>query len=289
VARLNRLISRLYQYVLLTRINRPVGVFLLLWPTLWALIIAAEGVPHLDVLLVFVLGVVFMRSAGCVINDIADRKIDPLVERTRDRPIAAKRVSTKEALGLFLFLCIASFLLVLSMNALTIQLSVVAVALAIAYPFMKRYTYLPQVVLGMAFGWAIPMGFAAQTGAVPQIAWLIFVVNIIWSVCYDTMYAIADRRDDIRAGVKSSAILFGDADRAIIGILQLMMLIGLILMGRQLSFTFPYYLSLLFVIALGVYQQYLIRNRQPKACINAFLNNNWTGLAITLGIALNYL
>lgn len=285
----HKLFSRLHQYYLLTRLNRPIGIFLLLWPTLWALMIAAEGVPNLKVFVVFVLGVILMRSAGCVINDFADRKVDPLVERTRERPIAASRVSAKEALGLFIVLCVMAFLLVMTLNRLTILLSFVAVALAIAYPFMKRYTYLPQVVLGMAFGWAIPMGFAAQTGSVPQLAWLIFVINIIWSVVYDTMYAIADRRDDIKAGVKSSAILFGDADRLIIGILQVMMLIGLIMLGRQLQFGFAYYLSLVFVIALAIYQQYLIRDRQPKACIDAFLNNNWTGGAITLGIALNYL
>jgi 4-hydroxybenzoate polyprenyltransferase len=251
--------------------------------------IAAEGAPDLKVLGVFVLGVILMRSAGCVINDFADRKIDPLVERTRERPIAASRVSAKEALGLFVILCVVAFLLVMTLNRLTILLSFVAVGLAIVYPFMKRYTYLPQVVLGMAFGWAIPMGFAAQTGSVPQVAWLLFVVNIIWSVVYDTMYAMADKKDDLKAGVKSTAILFGDADRTIIGLLQLMMLIGLIMLGRQLSFGFSYYMSLIFVIALGIYQQFLIRQRQPKDCINAFLNNNWTGGAITLGIALNYL
>lgn len=281
--------QRIRQYVLLTRLNRPIGIFLLLWPTLWALIIAAGGAPDLKVLFVFVAGVILMRSAGCVINDYADRKIDPLVQRTRARPIATGRVTSKEALILFVILCLTAFLLVLSMNRLTIQLSLVAVGLAILYPFMKRYTYLPQVVLGMAFGWAIPMGFAAQTGSVPQVAWLLFVINVIWSVIYDTMYAMADREDDIRAGVKSTAILFGEADRIIIGLLQLMMLVGLIMLGRQLAFGFAYYLSIIFVIALGIYQQFLIRNRQPKACFEAFLNNNWSGGALTLGIALNYL
>ena len=281
--------TRIQQYILLTRLDRPIGIFLLLWPTLGALVIAAQGAPDLWVLFVFVAGVILMRSAGCVINDYADRKIDPLVQRTRERPIAAGRVSSKEAMLLFVLLCISAFLLVLTMNSLTIQLSFVALGLAIIYPFMKRYTYLPQVVLGMAFGWAIPMAFAAQTETVPQVAWLMFVINVIWSVIYDTMYAMADRDDDIKAGVKSTAILFGEADRIIIGLLQLMMLTGLIMLGRQLAFGFAYYLGIGFMIALGIYQQFLIRNRQPKACFEAFLNNNWSGGALTLGIVLNYL
>ncbi len=281
--------DRLYQYYLLTRLHRPIGILLLLWPTLWALWVAAEGIPDIKVLLVFVLGVVLMRSAGCVINDYADRNFDPQVSRTRDRPIASGRVKPREALVLFLVLCLLAFLLVLSMNRLTIQLSFVAVALAAIYPFMKRYTHLPQVVLGMAFGWAIPMAFAAQSGSVPKVAWLMYVINVVWSMVYDTMYAMVDREDDLKAGVKSTAILFGEADRVIIGLLQGLMLLGLGLMGSQLGLGFPYYLALLVVIGLGIYQQFLIRYRQPEACFRAFLNNNWVGCAIFLGIALNYL
>jgi 4-hydroxybenzoate polyprenyltransferase len=280
--------DRARQYALLTRLNRPIGILLLLWPTLWALWAAAEGVPNLHVLTVFVLGVILMRSAGCVINDFADRRIDPLVRRTRDRPIAAGRVSPREALLLFAVLCLAAFALVLTLNPLTIKLAIVGVALAAIYPFMKRITYLPQVVLGMAFGWAIPMAFAAQTGSLPKIAWLLFVVNVVWSMVYDTMYAMADREDDLRAGVKSTAILFGEADRVIIGILQVLMLLGLLLVGQQLQLGRPYYLALMVATGLGIYQQILIRRREPAACFRAFLNNNWLGAAVFIGIALSY-
>jgi 4-hydroxybenzoate polyprenyltransferase len=280
--------DRARQYALLTRLNRPIGILLLLWPTLWALWVAAEGLPDLHVLTVFVLGVILMRSAGCVINDFADRRIDPLVRRTRDRPIAAGRVSPREALLLFVVLCLLAFALVLTLNPLTIKLAFVGVALAAIYPFMKRITYLPQVVLGMAFGWAIPMAFAAQTGSLPKIAWLMFVVNVVWSMVYDTMYAMADREDDLRAGVKSTAILFGEADRVIIGILQVLMLLGLLFVGQQLQLGTPYYLALLVATGLGVYQQILIRRREPAACFRAFLNNNWLGAAIFIGIVLGY-
>lgn len=281
--------DRAQQYYLLTRMDRPIGVFLLLWPTLWALWVAAEGLPNWHVLLVFVSGVFLMRSAGCVINDYADRDIDPLVSRTRERPIAAGRVKPNEALLLFAVLCLLAFALVLTMNSLTIKLSFVGVALAAIYPFMKRYTHLPQVVLGMAFGWAIPMAFAAQTGSVPKVAWLMYVINVVWSVVYDTMYAMADREDDIKAGVKSTAILFGDADRVIIGILQGMVLLGLFLLGQQLGLGAAYYMGLAVVVALGVYQQYLIRQRQPTQCFKAFLNNNWVGAAIFAGLVISYL
>ena len=281
--------DRAQQYYLLTRMDRPIGVFLLLWPTLWALWVAAEGLPNWHVLLVFVSGVFLMRSAGCVINDYADREIDPLVSRTRERPIAAGRVKPNEALLLFAVLCLLAFALVLTMNSLTIKLSFVGVALAAIYPFMKRYTHLPQVVLGMAFGWAIPMAFAAQTGSVPKVAWLMYVINVVWSVVYDTMYAMADREDDIKAGVKSTAILFGDADRVIIGILQGMVLLGLYLLGQQLGLGSAYYFGLAVVTALGVYQQYLIRQRQPAQCFKAFLNNNWLGAAVFAGLVISYL
>lgn len=280
--------DRLYQYYLLTRLNKPIGIFLLLWPTLWALWIAGKGQPDLLVLIVFVSGVVLMRSAGCVINDYADREFDPKVSRTRLRPIAAGLVSPKEALILFVVLCLIAFVLVLLMNRLTIYLSFVAVCLAAIYPFMKRYTHLPQVVLGMAFGWSVPMAFAAQTGSLPREAWLLFVINVIWSVVYDTMYAMVDREDDQKAGVKSTAILFGDADKMIIGLLQVMMIMGLYMLGQQLQLGVYYYLSVCVAAGLFVYQQFLIRYREPVLCFRAFLNNNWLGAAIFVGIALHF-
>ena len=281
--------DRAYQYYLLTRMHKPIGIFLLLWPTLWALWVAAEGFPDWYVLIVFVVGVFLMRSAGCVINDYADRNFDPLISRTRERPIAAGRVKPREALILFAILCLFAFAFVLTLNPLTIKLSVIGVVLAAVYPFMKRYTHLPQVVLGMAFGWAIPMGFAAQMGVVPKVAWLMYVVNIVWSMVYDTMYAMADREDDHKAGVKSTAILFGDADRIIIALLQGMMLLGLVLLGQQLELGAAYYLGITVATGLGLYQQYLIRDRQPARCFAAFLNNNWLGAAIFVGLALSYL
>lgn len=281
--------QRAYQYAVLARLNKPIGIFLLLWPTLWALWIAAEGVPRPGVLIVFVLGVVLMRSAGCVINDYADREIDPRVNRTKDRPIAAGKVSADEAMLLFMALCFSAFLLVLTMNTFTILLSLGGVMLAAIYPFMKRYTHMPQVVLGMAFGWAVPMAFAAQTNSVPKIAWLLYVVTVLWAVIYDTMYAMADRMDDLKIGVKSTAILFGDADRVIIGILQAMMLFALYLIGQQAKLGDAYTIAILITVGLMIYQQYLIRFRQPAACISAFLNNNWLGLALFTGIVVNYI
>ena len=280
--------ERATQYYSLTRLHRPIGILLLLWPTGWALWVAAEGWPDWPVLLVFSLGVVLMRSAGCVINDFADRKIDPQVSRTRDRPIASGKVTPKEALLLFVALCLLAFLLVLSMNRLTIYLAFGAVVLAAIYPFMKRYTHLPQVALGMAFGWSIPMAFAAQTGEVPRIAWLIYVINVLWSVIYDTMYAMVDREDDLKAGVKSTAVLFADADRVIIGILQAFMLLALVLLGRQLELSTAYSVAILVALGLSLYQQYLIRDREPAACFKAFLNNNWLGFAVFAGLFLSY-
>lgn len=281
--------QRAYQYAVLARLNKPIGILLLLWPTLWALWIAAEGVPHLGVLTVFVLGVILMRSAGCVINDYADREIDPRVNRTKDRPIAAGRVSADEAMLLFMALCFSAFLLVLTMNTFTILLSLGGVVLAGIYPFMKRYTHMPQIVLGMAFGWSVPMAFAAQTNSVPKIAWLIYVVTVLWAVIYDTMYAMADRLDDLKIGVKSTAILFGDADRVIIGILQAMMLFALYLIGQQAQLGGFYNFAILIGAGLMIYHQYLIRYRQPAACISAFLNNNWLGTVIFTGIVVNYI
>lgn len=281
--------ERVHQYALLARLHKPIGIFLLLWPTLWALWIAAEGMPRPGVLTVFVLGVILMRSAGCVINDYADREVDPRVSRTKDRPIAAGRVSADEAMLLFMALCFSAFLLVLTMNTFTILLSLGGVLLAGIYPFMKRVTHMPQIVLGMAFGWSVPMAFAAQTNAVPKIAWLIYVVTVLWAVIYDTMYAMADRADDLRIGVKSTAILFGDADRVIIGILQAMMLFALYLVGEQAQLGMEYNIAIGLAVALMVYHQYLIRYRQPALCIQAFLSNNWIGAAIFIGIVLNYI
>ncbi|MBD3670323.1 MAG: 4-hydroxybenzoate octaprenyltransferase [Gammaproteobacteria bacterium] len=281
--------DRLKQYAQLMRLHRPIGIYLLLWPTLWALWMAAEGLPNVLVLIVFVLGVLLMRSAGCVINDYADRDFDPHVRRTRDRPIASGQVSPAEALKLFAGLVLAAFLLVLLMNSLTILLSLGAVALAALYPFMKRYTYLPQVVLGAAFAWAIPMAYAAQTGAVPKEAWLLYMITVVWTTAYDTMYGMVDREDDLKIGVKSTAILFGEADRLMIGILQTIVILGLFMLGTQLMMGAFYYMGVTVAAGLSFYQQYLIRRREPAACFQAFLNNHWLGLAVFLGIAADYL
>jgi len=276
--------DRLVQYALLMRLNRPIGIYLLLWPTLWALLIASGGSPSVGVTIVFVLGVVLMRSAGCVINDFADRKIDKHISRTQDRPITAGRVSEREALLLFAGLCLTAFILVLFMNLLTIRLSIVAVALAAIYPFMKRYTYLPQVFLGLAFGWAVPMTFAAQTGEVPLLAWLLLTGTVLWATAYDTMYAMVDRADDLKVGVRSTAILFGEADRVIIGIIQFLLLLVLLLVGRQAELGMFYYVSLGIATLTIIYQQKLIWHRRPEDCLKAFLNNNWFGGAIFLGL-----
>jgi 4-hydroxybenzoate polyprenyltransferase len=281
--------DRLRQYYYLTRLHRPIGIFLLLWPTLWALWIASEGKPSLAVLAIFVTGVVLMRSAGCVINDYADRKIDPHVARTRERPIATGKVSPREALLLFVVLCLVAFGLVLLTNAYTIYLSFGGVVLAAIYPFMKRYTHLPQVVLGMTFAWAVPMAFAAQTGSISKLAWLIYVITVVWAVIYDTMYAMVDREDDLKIGVKSTAILFGEADRVILLILQVLMFLGFLLLGKQAGLGSLYYYGVGVAVALAAYQQFLIRQRDPKGCFAAFLNNHWLGLAVFIGLVANYL
>jgi len=286
---IDRIFERGFQYYLLMRFNKPIGILLLLWPTLWALWIAAEGLPDTWVLTVFVAGVILMRAAGCVINDVADRRIDPHVKRTRSRPIASGRVSVKEAMRLFTFLCVLAFALVLSTNLLTIILSLVAAFLAATYPFVKRYTHLPQVYLGMAFGWAVPMAFAAQTGTVPVIAWLVFIATVLWAVVYDTMYAMVDREDDIRIGVKSTAVLFGDADRVIIAVIQVMLVLVLVLIGQQLALGGYYFSAVVIATVLAIYQQYLIRDRVPDLCFHAFLNNNWFGLVIFVGLLMSYI
>jgi len=284
--------DRLKQYALLMRLDKPVGIYLLLWPTLWAIWIASEGKPDPLVLFVFVAGVILMRSAGCVINDFADRKIDAHVQRTEDRPIAAGRVSSKEAIILFVILCLIAFGLVLFMNSLTIKLSFVAVLLAASYPFMKRFTHLPQFYLGFAFGWAIPMAFAAIQNSVPPIAWILLLANLIWAVIYDTMYAMVDREDDLKIGVKSTAILFGEHDLMIIGMLQFLMLILLLVAGNMAnpnSLGWPYHLSLLISAALMLQHRVLIREREAAKCFQAFKQNHWIGLVVLFGIILSLL
>lgn len=280
--------ERAVQYARLARLDRPIGNFLLLWPMLWALWLAAEGVPDLDLLVIFVLGVLVMRAAGCVINDFADRNIDGHVKRTTQRPMARGLVSPREALILFIVLCLLAFGLVLLTNPLTIQLSLVAVLLAASYPFMKRYTHLPQVHLGAAFGWAVPMAFAAQTGGVPAPAWLVFTAAVVWATVYDTQYAMVDRDDDVRIGVKSTAVLFGELDRLMIGVLQLLMLVTLLLVGQQAELGVIYYLGVLLGAGFFVRQQWLIRLREREACFRAFLNNNLFGGVIFLGLVLHY-
>jgi 4-hydroxybenzoate polyprenyltransferase len=276
-------------YVALTRLNRPIGIFLLLWPTWWALLIAGDGRPDGWVTFVFTVGVTLMRSAGCVINDYADRAFDGHVRRTRERPIVSGAVTPGEALKLFAVLVALSFCLVLTTNLPTILLSVVGAALAVSYPFTKRYTHLPQFHLGLAFGWGIPMAFAAQTGSVPTVAWLLLIANVLWSVVYDTMYAMVDRDDDVRIGVKSTAILFGEADRLIIGILQAMMLATLWLVGARAALGWPYYAGLVAAAGLFAYHQYLIRHRERDPCFRAFLHNNWVGMVIFAGLLASYL
>ena len=280
--------ERVRQYGLLMRVDRPIGTLLLMWPTLWALWIAGEGRPDPFVTLVFVLGVFVMRSAGCVINDYADRELDPQVARTRGRPLAAGHASPREALLLFLVLCLLALVLVLTLNHLALLLSLAAIPLTASYPFMKRFTYLPQVHLGIAFGWAVPMAFAAQTNSVPPVAWLLLTGVVLWAVAYDTMYAMVDREDDIYVGVKSTAILFGEMDRLMIGAVQLCFFVVMLLAGHQLELGRYYYLGLAVAGGLAIYQQYLIRNRDPGGCFKAFLNNNWLGVVIFVGLVIDY-
>jgi 4-hydroxybenzoate polyprenyltransferase len=259
-----------------------------LWPALWALWIAGNGSPDPRIVAVIVGGVVIMRAAGCVINDYADRQFDPLVSRTRNRPIAAGRVTRNEALVLFASLCLTAFGLVLLLNTMTILLSFIGVFLAASYPFMKRYTHLPQIYLGLAFGWAVPMVFAAQTESLPRSAWLLYIATILWALAYDTMYAMVDREEDLKIGVKSTAILFGDLDRVFIGIIQALVFATLYLVGDHESFGIYYYSGLLAAAVLAVYQQTLIFRRSQHGCFRAFLNNNWLGAVVFSGILLQY-
>jgi 4-hydroxybenzoate polyprenyltransferase len=283
-----RLAGQLREYALLMRLDRPIGIWLLLWPTLWALWIAGEGRPDPQVFLVFVAGVVLMRSAGCVMNDFADRHIDPHVERTRNRPLARGAVAPVEALVLAAALGAVAFGLVLTLNRLTVLLALAGAVLTITYPFLKRVTHLPQIWLGASFGWSVPMAFAAQSGAVGQLAWQMFLAVIIWAVIYDTMYAMVDRDDDLKLGVRSTAILFGDADRAIIAGMQCLLLLGLWLVGRQAGLGGWYLAALGMAGGLALWQQYLIRERQPAACFQAFLNNHYFGMTVFAGILLHY-
>ena len=282
------LTDRLQNYAQLMRLDRPIGTFLLLWPTLWAIWIAAAGRPSIKVLIVFVLGVFLMRSAGCVINDYADREFDPHVKGTRNRPLAAGRVQPREAGLLFSVLCGLAFMLVLTMNRLTRLLSLVGVVLAATYPFMKRFHHLPQAHLGAAFSWAVPMAFAAETGSLPAVCWLLFAINLLWTVVYDTLYAMVDREDDLRIGLRSTAILFGDLDRLVVAVLQLLVLAGLYLLGLQADLGWIYRFALVGVAGLMLYQQVLIRERDEQKCFKAFLNNNWLGLVVFLGIVADY-
>ncbi|OOG60681.1 4-hydroxybenzoate polyprenyltransferase [Rhodanobacter sp. B05] len=273
-------------YLVLTRMDRPIGALLLLWPTWWALWLAAGDFPPWKLLIIFTLGVFAMRAAGCAINDYADRKLDPQVARTAGRPIASGRVTPREALLVFAVLLMFAFVLVLFTNRLTIELSFAGAALAALYPFSKRYTHLPQVVLGAAFGWSIPMAFAAVTNTVPPLGWLLFIGNILWSTVYDTEYAMVDREDDLKAGAKSTAILFGDADLPILGMLMGTFLLAMLFVGQRAHLGWPYWLALLLAAGLFGYQLWLIRARAREACLTAFRHNNWLGLVVWIGIVL---
>ena len=285
---LNRFNPRAWDFIQLTRMDKPIGIYLLLWPTLWALWVAAKGVPSLGNLLIFVLGVILTRAGGCVINDFADRKVDGHVKRTEQRPMASGKISSKEALVFFALLMGVSFLLVLCTNATTIWLSFGGLALAASYPFMKRYTYYPQVVLGAAFSWGMPMAFTAETGSLPAAAWLLYIANLLWTVAYDTYYAMTDREDDLKIGVKSTAILFGDADRVIILSLQGLALGCLLLAGSHFELGGWFHLGLLAAAGCFVWVFWYTRDRDPQRCFKAFLHNHWAGLAIFVGIVLNY-
>jgi 4-hydroxybenzoate polyprenyltransferase len=285
------LLRRLQGYARLTRLNRPIGIGLLLWPTLWALWIAAGALPDtaqlpsLKLLLVFIAGTVVMRSAGCVINDFADRDIDPHVKRTKGRPLASRQISPYEALALFGALVLAALWLVTRLDERTVWFSFIGAALTVSYPFTKRFFPLPQFYLGAAFGWAVPMAFVATLGEVPRTGWLLFIVTVLWAGVYDTQYAMVDRDDDVKLGVQSTAIAFGDMDKFLIGVMQLMVLAGLGLIGRASALTWPFYLSLLVAALLFAWQQWLIRERDRDGCFKAFLNNNWVGLVVLAGIA----
>jgi 4-hydroxybenzoate polyprenyltransferase len=287
---LYRIQRRIEEYALLARLDRPIGTWLLMWPALWGLWIAGAGRPHPRVLLVFVAGVFVMRAAGCVINDYADRNIDPHVRRTRDRPLAARRVSPREALYLFAVLITAALYLVTRLDFLTIELAFIGAAMTVSYPFVKRIFPMPQLYLGISFGgWSVPMAFAAESGAVPRVTWVLYIAAVMWAAIYDTMYAMVDREDDLKVGVKSSAILFADMDKLLIGVMQVMMLFALMLAGRSMKFGQWYDAGVIGAGLLFVYQQWLIRKREPAGCLKAFFNNQYVGAVIFVGIMLQYL
>ena len=282
------LISQLRNYAALMRLDKPIGIWLLLWPTLWALWIAGDGRPDGGLFLVFVAGVIVMRSAGCVLNDFADRNIDPYVERTRTRPIASGAVAPAEALTLFVALALIAIGLAAMLNRPAQLLAIIAAGLTVLYPFIKRYVSIPQFVLGAAFGWAVPMAFAAQTGTTPQIAWLVFGTALVWAVIYDTFYAMVDREDDLKVGVKSTAILFGEADLFVIGGLQVLMLAALALIGDMAELGTWYFASVGIAAVMMAYHQWLARSRRPEACFRAFLHNHFIGMTVFIGIVLHY-
>ncbi len=282
------LVAQVRNYGKLMRIDKPVGVWLLLWPTLWALWLAGEGHPNQGLFVVFVVGVFIMRSAGCVLNDYVDRNIDPYVERTRNRPIASGAVTPTEALTLFVALGLIAIGLATMLNRPAQLLAIVAAGLTLAYPFIKRFVSIPQLILGAAFGWVVPMVFAAQTGTVPQLAWVVFGAALIWAVIYDTYYAMVDREDDRKLGIKSTALLFGDADLFVLGGLQLIMLLALVFVGLRAELGFWYYLSVAIAAGLMAYHQWLARDRQPAGCFAAFLHNHFIGLVVFIGIVLHY-
>lgn len=274
-------------YFKLTRLNRPIGIYLLLWPTLTALWLAAEGWPPLHLVVIFVLGTTLMRSAGCVINDYADRHLDGHVKRTSQRPLARGLVTEREALLLAAILALAAFGLVLFTNTTTIYMSFGGLFLAVLYPFMKRYTYLPQVFLGAAFSWAIPMAYTAVGAPLTEITWLLYTANILWTVHYDTLYAMVDRDDDLKIGIKSTAILFGDADKLMVGLLQLLTWLAWFMLGVQAELKLFWWLGLAIATGCFLYQQWLIRHRERDPCFKAFLNNHWAGMALFIGAVLD--
>lgn len=280
--------AKLWLYAQLIRLDRPIGTWLLLWPALWALAIAGNGSPDGWVLFVFVCGVFLMRSAGCAINDYADREIDLHVARTRDRPLTSGKISAREALGVFAVLGLLAFILVLTLNRLTIMLSFGGILLAASYPFMKRFHYLPQVHMGAAFGWSVPMAYAAQTGSLPKMAWLLYVATLVWAVAYDTIYSMVDRDDDLQIGIKSTAILFGEYERLMIGLFQGLFMLAMLLVGMDLDFSAIYFAALGVASLLLAYQQFLIYDRVREHCFIAFLNNHWVGAIVFAGIMGHY-
>jgi 4-hydroxybenzoate polyprenyltransferase len=287
--RVTGLVDRLVEYARLVRLERPIGIWLLMWPTLWALWLSSAGRPNEHVFVVFFLGCVLMRSAGCAINDYADREFDGHVERTRQRPVAAGRLDAREAVAVYVALSLCALGLVLTLSRITVYYALAGGFLAVVYPFLKRFFPLPQLWLGAAFSWSIPMAYAAHLGTVPRTAWLLFIAGVLWSAVYDTMYAMVDRNDDLKIGVKSAAILFGDSDRVIVGSMQAMVLVALWLVGENAVLGRWYTGALVVGAGLFVYQQWLIRNREREPCFRAFLNNHWFGLVIFAGIALDYL